>query len=196
MALKSTSKIRLFVSSEQEQDILSFLQEKAVMEVTSSRDEERSNINHTAEFVVSKLDFAINYLSQFAPEKKGLRNSVLGEKIELSEVEVSDILTSYDWNPIVEKITNLEVSTNDESRKLSEFKNQLLPLEIFENCDIKNISSRFSPLYFSVPKRNAEKAKNEIELLSALLEISKISETEKSVAFVVDFSIFDLLLPK
>jgi len=185
MALKSTSKIRLFVSSRQEADVLSFLQEQGVMEITSSNDGERSGITHSAEFSVSKLDFAIDYLSQFAVKKEGLHNSVLGEKIEKSELEVSSILSSFDWNDVVEKVTDLQTVKTDATRNLTECEGQLLPLSIFKKCEIKQTTERFSPLFFVINSRNVEKVRNEILSLSENLDISVVEKTEKLTAFVV-----------
>ncbi len=185
MALKSTSKIRLFVSALQEKNVLSFLQEKGVIEITSTQEEKRSDIGHSAEFSVSKLDFAIAYLSKFAQEKEGLRNSVLGEKIELSEVEVSSILSDFDWNSVVEEVTTLEISKTDTSRELLELKNQLLPLVIFKSCEIVKTSGRFYPLFFSVPTRSFEKVKKEVKKVSKELEIITVKSEERVTSFVV-----------
>ncbi len=185
MALKSTSKIRLFVSSRREKEVLSFLQEKEVLEITSSQEVDRSDILHDAEFAVSKLDFAIKYLSAFAEKKEGLRNSVLGEKIEASESEVSFALSSFDWKAVVESVSDLDVKNTDVLRGLTESKNQLSPLVVFKNCDIVKTSGRFSPLFFFVPLRSAKKIQGEIELLSKELDISIVEESEKVVAFVV-----------
>lgn len=163
MALKSTSKIRLFVSADKERDVLCFLQDKGVLEITSSNTIDRSDVTHNAEFAVSKLDFAIKYLSSFEEKKEGLRNTVLGEKIEVSELEVSSALSSFDWEAVVEKVTELEVKKTDGLRKLSEYKNQLSPLYIFKECDVVQKESRFSPLYFSIQSRNADKVEKEIK---------------------------------
>ncbi|HIQ57293.1 TPA: hypothetical protein EYG84_01255 [Candidatus Gracilibacteria bacterium] len=185
MALKSTTKIRLFVSSEQEKEVLSFLQENEVMEITSSRKEQRKDVSHDAEFSVSKLDLAIKYLSSFVEKKPGLRNTVLGEKIEVSEVEVNSVLSSFDWNTIVEKVTNLEIKSTDTLRELSEVKNQLVPFSVFENCEILNLLGRFSPLFFSAPTRNIEKIQEEILKISKELDLSIVEKGERVTAFVV-----------
>jgi len=185
MALKSTTKIRLFVSSEQEKEVLSFLQENEVMEITSSRKEQRKDVSHDAEFSVSKLDLAIKYLSSFVEKKPGLRNTVLGEKIEVSEVEVNSVLSSFDWNTIVEKVTNLEIKSTDTLRELSEVKNQLVPFSVFENCEILNLLGRFSPLFFSAPTRNIEKIQEEVLKISKELDLSIVEKGERVTAFVV-----------
>ena len=185
MALKSTTKIRLFVSSEQEKEVLSFLQENEVMEITSSRKEQRKDVSHDAEFSVSKLDLAIKYLSSFVEKKPGLRNTVLGEKIEVSEVEVNSVLSSFDWNTIVEKVTNLEIKSTDTLRELSEIKNQLVPFSVFENCEILNLLGRFSPLFFSAPTRNIEKIQEEVLKISKELDLSIVEKGERVTAFVV-----------
>ncbi len=185
MALKSTTKIRLFVSSEKEKEVLAFLQETGKMEVTSTVQEERKDVEHTGEFAVSKLDFAITYLSSYVEEKKGLRNAVLGEKIEVSEVEVERVLSSFDWESVVESVIELEVRSTDALRELLDVKNQLSPLLIFKDCEIINTSGRFSPVFFSAPTRSVKKIKEEISSVAKELVLLEVGGDERMTAFVV-----------
>ena len=185
MALNPTSKIRLFVSTAEEKDVLSFLQSQSVMEITQIKDEIKDCKDHTSEFALSELDFVIKYLSQFEEKKEGLRNSVLGEKIEISELEKERILKEAKWEGVSERLSQLEASKTDADRKLLELEGQRKSLLLFRDCDVKKISSRFSVLYFSLPKRLEIKVENKIKEISPLLELQKVNELDEQIAYLL-----------
>ena len=55
MALQSTSKIRLYISSQKEVEVLSFLQEKGVMEIVPVKGSDRTDISQQAGFNTANL---------------------------------------------------------------------------------------------------------------------------------------------
>ncbi len=185
MALQSTTKIRLFVLSSEEEKVLQFLQTKGVMEITKTREDVRSDVSHSAEFALSELDFAISYLSSYQPEKTGLRNSVLGEKIEVSESERSKLLESTDWKQVVEELRALQVSNTDAERKLSEVEVSLSEVGILKNTTVSAFSGRFSSLFFSLSARSEVKLKKDIEELSPLIDVQVVSRDEKTIGVCV-----------
>ncbi len=185
MALQSTSKIRLFISSQKEEDLLSFLQKERIMEIVSVREEERSDINHSAEFAVSKLDFAIRYLSQYATKKEGIRNTILGEKIEISDETAKDLVSGFHWEEGVEKVSFLESTKNDIVRKLTELKVVLASFISFDGITIKAEEGLFFPSFFILPLRTAHEFEEGVKEISSFLDLSRVKESDSFVCFVL-----------
>lgn len=185
MALQSTTKIRLFVFSQKEEEVLSFLQEKEVLEVVAVKGEKRTDVSHFAEFSAAKIDFAIRYLSSFAPQKKGLRNMVLGQKLELSEKEAHEKISGFDWSEVVEKVSALESAKNDIVRGIDESKTALRALEAFEGVEETATEGEFSSSFFVLPVKGAAAFQSQVEGLSDYLDISEVSRSETSVSFVL-----------
>ncbi len=186
MALQSTTKIRLYTSAQKESEVLSFLQERGVMEVTPVDAEiSRTDVCHSAEFASAKLDFAIRYLTPFAPAKKGMRNAVLGEKIEISEKEAQEKISGYDWEAITAKVSALESEKNDATREAFEIKTALSALEKFEGVDTESREGTFAPSFFVIPVKGASDFVEEVKNLSKFLEISEVARTESSISFIV-----------
>ena len=185
MALQSTTKIRLFVSSQKEEEVLSFLQEREVLEVVPVLSELRTDVSHQAEFSVAKIDFAIRYLSPFAPEKKGLRNAVLGEKIEISSEDVSKKISGFNWEDVVSRVSALESEKNDATRELLEAKTALRALSAFKGVDTESVEGLYSSSFFVLPVKGAAAFESGVRELSPYLEINEVARTDATVSFVL-----------
>jgi V/A-type H+-transporting ATPase subunit I len=185
VALQSISKVRVFVPSQKEEKVLSFLQEKGLMEFVSVKSELRVDIDHSAEFAVAKLDFAIRYLGEYTEKKKGMRNAVLGEKVEVSEEKKQEIVSSFDWESVVSSVAKIESGRNDIVRELLESKLALSALGDFGAVDIASKEGDFSPSFFVLPLKGAEKFEEDVKNISPYLELLKVDSSEKNVSFVL-----------
>ena len=181
MSLQKTSKVRLYVSQEQKHELLLFLQERSCFEpcVTTEKIVSRD---------ISQIDFAINFLSRFEPEKKGLRNAVLGDKVEVSEVEVLRIIENYKIEDMVGKIESLESEYSAAEKE----KKRLEAMEILYR-PWKGLSEKMvegdtvSPFFIVVPKLSEADFLEDISSQSDLFDSSYVDGNNKFSYLLVYF---------
>jgi len=86
---------------------------------------------HVFEFnyVSSRLDYAVNFLSLFDEKKSGLRHVIEGDKILTSEEELEHTISNYYYNDTIDALQNLEEKINDNEAKLSSLKEERVLLD-------------------------------------------------------------------
>lgn len=172
-------------------DLLLFLQQKKCIEISSVEENISSNItssNASSESALAYLDFSIRYLSSYAEAKKGIRNSVLGERVEVSDIDSEKVAMSFDWKSVYEEASLLESGMNDLLRELDE-KGQMKKL--LSNWSAINIDtsadldSRFVARFVEIPLQNISAFLSSLSEDVQLSEVEEVSRGKKLVRLIV-----------
>lgn len=186
MSLTSTSKVRIYTSPDQLGDLLTFLQRKECIEVIKNK-EDGKNTSFSSDSALAHLEFAIRYFSKYQPERKGIRNAVLGEKIEVSESESEKMAMTFDWKSLCEEASVLEQGRNDVLRELGEKKEIRSLLEGWGEVNLSATSGQFTSFFIEVPLQNIslfEKSLKEEISVSEREEISRNKKIVRSVIYI------------
>ncbi len=142
---------RAFVLAHQahREELISRLNESGLMHVLSIRDEPDESVRvadgaqvsfsrelREHELLLAKITFAIEFLDEFAPRKKGFISSMVKEKVHLSWRDFANIGAKLDFDDIYEKCEELDGRrTHIENRRAAIVKS-LWELEPWEGLDI------------------------------------------------------------
>jgi V/A-type H+-transporting ATPase subunit I len=181
VSLNLTSKVRIYSSNSNFSSLFSFLQEKACFQVS----EYKGDINGLGPDL-SKIDFAINYLSAYASKKNGLRALALGDKVEITTSEVDSIISTFDWKSLVKKTVSLEKEKNDLVSKIQEKENLLKSFEGWNSVGLVNSNNFFFSIYFiEIPLQSASLFFESLENHTNLFYKEEVSNSTKTVRFCV-----------
>lgn len=144
MSLEKTTQVRIYSSEIKE--VLSFLQKSALVEVIGSS---RQDLG-----LLSRVEFVIDVLSGFQEKKSGLRQAVLGDKIEVDERDVRSIISSFDWEELEKEVGKCVERKDDILREKEEKQDFLLFLKDWEGVSYSGNKGRFgSVLFFEIPEK-------------------------------------------
>ena len=126
------TKIRLLVHSDQTAPVLDAVQRAEAVELTPVEDQ-RLNANDVQQADLhrqsARLDFAVEFLREYAQAKKGLRKMVEGEEVYTTQEEVEYVVRTFYADEIVEKAQNLQKKLNDLGKNKKELLKEYEELE-------------------------------------------------------------------
>ncbi|HHH12403.1 MAG TPA: hypothetical protein ENJ77_00835, partial [Candidatus Moranbacteria bacterium] len=134
MALLEMTKIRLAVYGADTAEILETLQRVGAVEFTPVADRRLRSKEQTPSPDIhrqsARVDFAVDFLSEFAEKKKGLKAMVEGEAESVTAEEIEYVVRNFYADEVVEKAQNLQKELNDLRKKEKELRKErerLLP---------------------------------------------------------------------
>ncbi|MBU1018154.1 V-type ATP synthase subunit I [Patescibacteria group bacterium] len=137
MAVVPMQKINLWLHKEDKAKALAFLQSKGVLHLTEmSSDHEAlkplgsDEAGHKLEVEVAQLDFAVNFLTQYEPPKKGLQAKIDGSSVKAHINDVEDAVKHFKYKDVVARCQSVEeqlVNLHNEEKALEADKEKLLP---------------------------------------------------------------------
>lgn len=215
MAIVKMRKIRLLVHKSASAEALRAVQKIGIVEFTEVKNIEglTSKDEYSFEFnyISGRLDFAINFLSQYAPTKSLLRTALEGTKIETNGKEMQEVVNSFYFNDIIDKLQNLEESLNDFDSKLKaliEEEQLLLPwsaitVSLGEGLE----TSRTKTVLLTGEPEELSEFEKKISKSSSLYHLDQISASNFAVTIlkedlslisdnIATFSIEEITLPK
>ena len=185
MAFSPVSKVRLLVYKSSESAVLNVLQEFGVFEPVFFA-KGRENISREGEHSCAKIDFAIRFLSPFAPKKKGFRNAVLGDKIERTEAEVQKVLGKNDWKELVSAVERAEAKRNDLLHEIRIREDEMNRIRDWASCSYPTIrNSRFQSGFYSLSLALVDIFEEDVKAITPVLDVSRLRETKSFVFFHV-----------
>jgi V/A-type H+-transporting ATPase subunit I len=140
MAVLKMDKIRLFVHRSKGTEVLRVLQRMGLVEFIQIEASEQLNpeIKTTFEFnyISSRVDYAVEYLSHFSVEPSGLQAMLDGGKKQLSYAEMEKEVHSFYFNDIVEQVQDTEIKLNDAKAKVKELEDEARLLVAWKHLDL------------------------------------------------------------
>lgn len=139
MAVLQMDKIRLLVHRSKGTEVLRALQRFGMVELTqvTADDDLTPEMKTTFEFnyVSSRIDYAVDYLTQFADEPGGLQAMIEGGKRQLSYAAMEKEVHSFYFNDVVEKVQDTEAKLNDAKAKVQELEDEAVLLRPWKKLD-------------------------------------------------------------
>lgn len=137
-------KVRLFIHREHITDVLREVHRTGVLELTeletSIKDtlkKSDSNDSHIFERIASQIDFAIDLIERYAPQKGGgLRAFFEGTTTEATREEIEVLLNQYPYNNHVDTLQKLEHIINECELRISEIDDTLAALAPWKQVNI------------------------------------------------------------
>lgn len=132
-------KIRLLVHERAASAVLRTVQEMGVLELTESEalkeklDQKEKRVfafNYTS----SRLDFAVEFLSRFAP-KPSVRTTLEGGKLLVGNEELAQIANSFYFNDTIDALQDIEERLNDADARLASLAEEKALLSQWETLD-------------------------------------------------------------
>jgi V/A-type H+-transporting ATPase subunit I len=125
MAIVEMQKIRLFIHRSKATDVLRAIQKLGVVEfvdVTEENDAltKREKTAFEFNYVSSRLDFAVNFLSQFETPKGSLANMIEGSKVRISGTDLYKTANAFYYNDVVDAAQEIEKKLVNAKNKLSD----------------------------------------------------------------------------
>jgi len=196
MAVISMQKIRILAHHDVASGVIESVQKQGVLELTEITDETLSNRDKKVfefNYVSSRLDFAVNFLSQYAPKRGLLKKLVEGNIIDVEERECENILHSYPFNEIVDEASNIQEDIQKTSQKLIQLKDEKELLAEWVNFDIP-LGAGFSTentdtIFLEIKKKEDKKAKGLHEVFKEagmLFHSTEVSDDKYSLTFLVE----------
>ncbi len=142
MSLIKMNKIRLYIHKSVGSDVLRAVQKTSSVEFVEVDDEAFSpGEKKTFEFnyVSSRLDFAVEFLSKFE-EVKGrwqkIKRAVEGSRVFVSERDIIRVAQSFYFNDIVDRVQDIEEKINEAESKIKSLKKEEEDLLLWNKLDI------------------------------------------------------------
>ncbi len=123
MSLVTMQKIRLFAHASAASDVLLAVQKAGVIEFTEVTDQELSKSEPTEfefNYVSARLDFAVEFLEQYAEEKSGLAAMLEGSQERVTDTQIKEVAGSFYATDIVDAVQDLQKMLNDAQKKHKE----------------------------------------------------------------------------
>ena len=184
MAIVSMQKIRFFIHRSETKDILNTVQKEGVLEFTDVTEENKQIIQREKKafefnYVSSRLDFTVHFLSKYAPSKGKLATMIEGDKEHTTEKELEKVANSFYYNEIIDEVQSLEEKINDTKAKnitLDEEMVLLLPWENLEmTLDTEMSTKTSSTLYIHGKKEKIQKLHKAFEETALLYELNEVT---------------------
>ncbi len=126
-------KIRLLVHAVDVTTVLDVVQRAGVVEFTQVRDTTLAQ-NEPKEFALNyasaRLDFAVEFLQQYAPKRSALASALEGDQEVVTEKRINDTVANFYATDIIDAAQDLQKNINDTVKKIKELRKErrmLLP---------------------------------------------------------------------
>jgi V/A-type H+/Na+-transporting ATPase subunit I len=139
MAVLSMQKIRLYVHRDNASEVLRAIQKVGVVqfeevtvgaEVLTLREKEAFEFD----YVSSRLDFAVRFLSRFEEPAKGFRAMIEGKKVRTSGTALYETVRTFDYNIVIDASQDIERGIVEAETRIAELEEEralLTPWEDF-----------------------------------------------------------------
>jgi len=177
VSLEKTTQVRVY--SSEIKKVLLVLQESAFVEVIGSAQKDQG--------LLSRVEFVVDVLSGFQEKKGGVRQAVLGDKIEVDDRDVASLVSSFDWKELEKDVIECVEKKDDLSRKIEEREVFLSFLKSWEGVSYSSRRGEFgSLLFFEVPEKIKDDFLSKCELEKVCLqEVSSGSSFVRYVGYVL-----------
>ena len=191
MAIVSMKKIRLCIHRDGAKDVLTSLQKEGVVEFTEITNKEdltqREKEAFEFNYVSSRLDFAVGFLSKFAKSKGKLATMIEGEEEHVNESEIEKIANSFYYNEIIDEVQSIEEKINDATAKTITLEQENILLKPWENLDF-TLDTDFKTktsisLYISGKKDAFIDFAESLDKEEILFNITDITDSKKIITF-------------
>lgn len=194
MALIKAKKIQILALKKHENQILDFLQDSEAFAVCKADEDLDLDKNNNVSFKnVEKnkweIEFAINFLKPYFPEKKAFKYAFIWDKEILSIDHVKKIADQYNFNADTEKCIGYEKDLNLLKSDNTEIQKEIDILSKFKkiNFDLSIVSHSTNVAIFlwEIKSISFSLLKEDLEKFSDFLEIFVIQTTKTNVSFAV-----------
>ncbi|MFP4022359.1 MAG: V-type ATP synthase subunit I [Candidatus Paceibacterota bacterium] len=192
MAILKMEKISVAIHKEASVDCAKVLQKAGVLEITDVSEKEKldkfEKKNFQLNYVSSRLDFAISFLSKF--EKKGIFSSVFeGNTIETTQEEIEKVAGNFYYKDIIDSAFGITEKININENKLIELSKEKETLAPWEWLSIPLSAARetkYTKLLFLNSEPDKLKALEEKVEKNENFAIEKISENAFVMLYIKD----------
>jgi len=191
MAVSKMAKIRVIALKKEKDEVINFLQKKGNLEIIKI-DYNKKTLKAEKEkidFDFSSVKFAINFLSDFSPEKISLKDKIRGKKVDIKESDFSNFLNSYKYQNIISETQKIQIEISQITSKIIEIKKNIFILKPWISIDNNLISETKNNKIIFV-KILEKKYKNLVEELNKfkLLNIEIINKVDKNLYIEIIFN--------
>jgi V/A-type H+-transporting ATPase subunit I len=192
MAIVEMQKIRLFLHRSQATDALRAIQKLGIVELTEVTEEhpaltQREKTAFEFNYVSSRLDFAVTFLSKYAPQEGALKTMLEGTRVHISGTELYQVANSFYYNEIIDTAQDLEKKINEAHTKIKDLSEERILLSPWTNLDLPLNTPRdtaTTKTFFAIGKPDAftefEQKVNEDQLQ---LAVHSSSDTHCALTF-------------
>ena len=186
MAIVEMEKLKIYVHNSVKTDVFRVIQKMGVVHFVEIKDTE--NLERAEKkvfefnYVSSRLDFAIEFLSRFETHSskfEKIKKAIEGNKVFTTNKEVEDTANSFYFNDIVDRVQDIEEKINDTRAKIKDLRAEKTILSGWIKLNI--------PLGVPFKTKNTQTIlllgqQSEIDILSNTLRENKILFNVKDVA--------------
>lgn len=192
MAVVPMQKVSLVVHQADKPKVLSFLQEKGVLQVSDVKEVvgglvkmELDNESHELEFRVAELDFAIQFLSKFEEKRKGIQAMIDGDSVKVKYDKLKQTAENYQYQDMVDRCRTIEeemVSLKNELKSIHLLQEKLAPWSHLHFSLSGGYTTKTSTLLFvAIPFKEWSLFKEGVMKLSDLLALGKEKRHDERV---------------
>ena len=195
MAIVAMEKIRLYVHKDAVTEALNAVQRLGIVEFNEVAEregfEKAEKTVFEFNYVSSRLDFAVEFLSKYEQPATGwkkIKNALEGNKIFVSEKKIEELMQTFYFNEVIEKVEDLEEALNDVEGKIKDLKEEYALLSPWESVDVKlaalpeTKSTKIYTLHAHSGEELAALANN-LKGLDLLFHKETVSETRALLVF-------------
>ncbi|MDD4606773.1 MAG: V-type ATP synthase subunit I [Patescibacteria group bacterium] len=192
MAVSPIQKICLVGHVEHQEKIIETIYQLGWLEIISNKDLENQEDQYSYK-VISDLDYklaqiksGVDFIEQYKPKEKNWQkkiNNLLNPKIPITQTKINKILSSFDYQDLVEKTQNLNENLNQCNNLIIKYQSEIKILEpwqdlIYPPQSIQDTQKTISTIGI-INKKHFDLFLQEIEKDKDLIEVINIKEDEK-----------------
>ena len=196
MAIVSMQKIRLLTYTSITSDVFEYLQKVGLLELREvSLHKLNKNENSVFEFnyVNSRLDFAVNFLTQYVKTKGKMKLLLEGDKINVKDSDFIEMMNTYSFNDAIEESVDMQEELKVTVQKLSSLSEERILLKRWSEFPVSlgSIDTKSTQTLF-IEYSGDEKREN----IKGCLEGALIKRKVIFYTFYIDSNRFALVVLK
>ena len=193
MAIVEMQKIRLYIHKGETSSVLRALQKLGVVEFTdvSIKDlplKQREKVAFEFNYVSSRLDFAVDFLSKYAPKKKGLRGAIEGDRVFATGSKIYKIANSFYYNDTIDAAQTLEEKLNNAKTKIKALQDEKALLTNWTNLKIPLSTpletEKTLSIYITAEPGSIEGLERALSDKKILYNIQNVTDTNKVLTYL------------
>lgn len=138
MSLVAMKKISLLVHTSVAADVLKVVQNEGVVEFVEKENtllDRHEPTEFEFNYVSARLDFAVEFLSDYAPQRSGLAIALEGEQERVTEMRISETIGNVYTTEVVDRAQDIQKEMNDTHKKIRALKEEHALLAPWTNAD-------------------------------------------------------------
>lgn len=192
MAIVEMQKIRLFIHRSKATDVLRAIQKLGVVEFVDITEEndaltKREKTAFEFNYVSSRLDFAVEFLSKYEEPTGKLKGILEGSTVHISGTDLYATANSFYYNDIIDTAQDIEAKLTHAHTKIKNLSEERTLLSEWENLDISlaipRETQKTTTIFVSGKKDAFDAFEISLDEASLLSHITKASETHRAVTF-------------